>query len=265
MLKIQNKNKGGDYMCLDDVNTSSFSNIQYLYSNYREIPYHVLKGLFERGITQQGLSNEGDEFLDGASMLLIKIHNDKRILAVIVDMIFCRNRKGLFTHDLIWAFFQAKDPYSLMLIANYLNSEDVNDVKLACQLLEFAPSIDITMEKDNKKQYIDFFYWIKENYPFLYFTGESFQRTSKPRPYIIALDAKYLCREVSLYTGKSFIPYTKNENNLLGYFNNLDECNKLLLSNFSRRIHYKSIYLWKSWISYSITNQISIAEARFRD
>ena len=169
-----------------------------------------------------------DEFLDVTAMLLIKVHKDKTILPIIVDMIFFRNREGLFNHDLIWAFFQARDPYSLMLIANYLGSEDVKDVKLACKLLDFVPSIDMTMGKDSKKQYIAFFNWLKENYPFLYFTGESFQRTSKPIPYIVALDAKYLCRQVSLYTGKPLIPYTEKENNLLGYFNNLDENNKLL-------------------------------------
>ncbi|MBN4049417.1 hypothetical protein JYT70_00770 [bacterium AH-315-N14] len=149
-----------------------------------------------------------------------------------------------------------------MLIANYLISEDVNDVKLACKLLDFVPSIDMTMEKSSEKQYISFFYWLKENYPFLYFTGESFQRTSKPIPYIVALDAKYLCKQVSLYTAKPFIPYTAKENSLLYYFNDLDESNKLLLSSFSLRIHYENIYLWKSWINYSIIKQISIAEAR---
>ena len=46
-----------------------------------------------------------------------------------------------------------------MLIANYLHSENVIDVKLACKLLDFVPSIDMTIEKDSKNQYIAFFYW----------------------------------------------------------------------------------------------------------
>ena len=249
-------------MYLDNINSSNFSKIQYLYSKHMELGYPVLKGMFERGIAENGLNNEHDEFLDVVALLLIKTHKDKTILPLIVDMIFFRNRKGLFTHDLIWAFFQARDPHSLMLIANYLISEDVNDVKLASTLLDFVPSIDMTMGKSCEKQYIAFYYWLEENYPFLYFTGESFQRTSKPIPYIVALDAKYLCKQVSLYTSETFIPYTVKENSLLYYFNDLDESNKLLLSSFSRVMHYENIYLWKSWINQSTTKQISIAEAR---
>ncbi|MCJ7691677.1 MAG: hypothetical protein MUO60_20530, partial [Clostridiaceae bacterium] len=81
--------------------------------------------------------------------------------------------------------------YSLMLIANYLYSDDPRDIKLACKLLDSVPFIDITTSRDSKDKYMDFFYWLKENYPFLYFTGESFQRTSNPIPFKIDLDAKY--------------------------------------------------------------------------
>ena len=248
-------------MCLDNINALSFSKIQYLRSNNNEITYLDLKDMFNRGLDDPGLRNDNDELLDITALLLVKTHKDKTILPSLADMIFLRNREGLFTHDLIWAFFEARDPYSLMLIANYLHSDDINDVKLACKLLDFVPSIDMTVGKDSKKQYMDFFRYLKENYPFLYFTGESFQRTSKPVPYIVALDAKYLCRRTSLYTGNPLIPYTSKENNLLGYFNKLDEDKKLLLSSFSLRTHYENIYLWNSWINHSISTQISIAEA----
>ena len=251
-------------MYLDSVNTSISSKIEYLHSNHKEISHSDLKDMFEKGIAQHGLSNQHDEFLDLTAILLIKTHKDKTILHTIVDMIFFRNREGLFTHDLIWAFFQAREPYSLMLIAKYLDSDDVDDVKLARKLLDFVPSIDMTVG-EGSKQHKAFFYWIKENYSFLYFTGESFQRTSKPIPYIVVLDAKYLCRRVSLYTKKPLIQYTAKEKNLLGYFNNLDENKKLLLSRFSLRIHYESIYLWKSWIKHSINKQIRIAKASLRD
>ena len=251
-------------MYLDNINTSISSKIEYLHSNHKEISYSDLKYMFEKGITQHGISNEHDEFLDLTAILLIKNHKDKTILPTIVDMIFFRNREGLFTHDLIWAFFQARDPYSLMLIANYLDSDDVDDIKLACKLLDFVPSIDMTMGKSSKQHKV-FFYWLKENYPFLYFTGESFQRTSNPIPYIVDLDAKYLCKQVPLNTRKPLIPYTASENNLLDHFNNLDENNKLLLSKFSLSIQYESIHLWKVWINHSINKQIHIAKARLRD
>jgi len=248
-------------MYLDNTNTSSSSKLKYIQSNHKEIDYFFLKDMFEKSMTQDGLSNIHDELLDVTATLLIKTHNDKTILPTIVDMIFFRNREGLFTHDLIWAFFQAKDPYSLMLIGNYLESDDVNDVKLACKLLDFVPSIDFN-KGEGSKQHKSLFYWLKENYHFLQFTGESFQRVSNPIPYIVAIDSKYLCKEVSLYTGEPILPLTKKQTNLLGHFNNLDENKKLLLSKFSHRIHCKNVNSWSSWIKQSITKQISTAKAR---
>jgi hypothetical protein len=248
----------GEIMYMGNRNDLSLSEIEYLQADYRDVSHATLKGMFERGIFQQGLSND-DELLDIEALILTKVHKDKTILPIIVDMIFSRNRKGLFTHDLIWAFFGARDPYSLMLVANYLNSENIEDVKLACKLLDFVPELDMDTGKDSKKQYVSFLYWFKENYPFLHFTGESFQRSSKPIPYRVALDAKYLYRQVSVYTGEPLIPLTEIENTILGYFNNLDEENKLLLSKVSIRIHYEDVYSWKTWINSSITKQISIA------
>ena len=202
------------------------------------------------------------KYEDVTTLLLTNIQNDKTLLPIVIDTIFYRNQNGYFTDDLVWAFFEARYPHSLMLIANYLNSSNIKDVKLACKLLDFIPSIDMSINNDSKKQYIDIFNWLNENYPFLYFTGESFQRTSKPIPYVVTLDLKYLCIKVSIHTGEPLIHLTKRENYLSALFNNLSEYNKLLLSTFSVRIHNKNIYLWQSWINQSINKQIIIAKAR---
>lgn len=200
---------------------------------------------------------------DLTTQLLAKIQNDKSILSFVVDTIFSRNRKGLFTDDLVWAFFEARSPYSLMLLANFLGSNNLKDVELACRLLDFVPSIDMSFGKNTKKQYRSFLYWLEENYPFLHFTGESFQRTSRPIPYIVTLDAKYLYKGVSIHTGKPLIPLSYRENNLLNLFNDLNKKNKLLLSTFSVRLHYDNIYLWRAWINYSIDKQIIISKSNF--
>jgi len=246
-------------MCLDNITTSNFSKIQYLRSHNSNITYPVLKDMFKRGLAEPGVPSEHDELLDVTALLLIKVHKDNTILPSLVDTIFLRNREGLFTLDLIWAFFEARDPYSLMLIANYLESDDSNDVKLARKLLDFVPSIDMSEEKNGKKQYMDFFRFFKENSPFLYFTGENFQRTSKPIRYIVSKTAKYLCRRISLNTGNPLTSLTGNENNLLANFNRLDDDKQSLLSNFSLRLHYENLSLWNSWIKTSISNQISTA------
>jgi hypothetical protein len=174
--------------CMNNI--EQFSKDLYLHSNARG-HYPMIKGLFERSMDKQGLSDEYDELLDVTAALLINIHKDNSILPSIVDTIFIRYREGLFTHDLIWAFFEARDPYNLMLIANYLYSDEARDIELACKLLDFVPSIDMTTSRDSKDKYTAFFHWLRENYRFLYFTGESFQRTSNPIPYKIDSDVKY--------------------------------------------------------------------------
>ena len=125
-------------MSLENTPISNLSEIQYLRSSNSEITYPVLKNMFKTGLIRPGLRNDDDEFLDITALLLIKTHNDKAILPTLVDIIFFRNREGLFTHDLIWAFFQARDINSLMLIANYLHSDNIIDVKLACKLIRLC-------------------------------------------------------------------------------------------------------------------------------
>jgi hypothetical protein len=203
-----------------------------------------------------------EDYSEIASILLTRGYKDKTILPIIVDLIFSKNRRGLFNHDLIWIFFEAREPFSLMLVANYLGSKDTEDLKLAHKLLDFVPCIGMPRGNDFKIQYMAFVYWLQENYPFLYFTGESFQRTSKPMPYRVILDAKYLCKEVSLHTGEVLIPLSENDKLLASNFNNLYEDNKLLLSKFSVRIHEENIHLWNSWINRPVAKQISIAKAR---
>lgn len=203
-----------------------------------------------------------EDYSEIAAILSARGYKDKKILPIIVDLIFLKNRRGLFNHDLIWIFFEAIEPYSLMLVANYLGSKDPEDVKLANKLLEFVPCINMSRGNDYQIPYMAFVYWLHENYPFLYFTGESFQRTSKPMPYRVILDAKYLCKKVSLYTGEVLIPLTEQDKLLANNFNNLDEDNKLLLSKFSARIHKENLFIWNSWINRPIAKQISIAKGR---
>ena len=114
---------------------------------------------------------------------------------------------------------------------------------------------------NTQKQYFSFFYYLKENYPFLYFTGESFQRESNPTPYSIAMDSKYLYKRVSVDTGISLIPLTQKENSLSNYFNRLDNDTKQLLSNFSLKTQHENKYLWRSWINQSIIKQINMARS----
>lgn len=234
--------------------------IKYISSDYTQIVYSILKWIFETGSMDDGLSNKYDEVLDITAILLTRIYNDQKILPRVADMIFARNKKGFFIHDLVWAFFECKDPSSLIMIANRLLSQEIDDVNLASNLLSFVPGIDRNNNSNKQRQYVFFLKWIEENGLFLNFTGQSLQEVNRPRPYVVDLEAKYLRKFVSVESGKMLKPLTLKEKRLLNEFNGLDDNTKLLLSSFSNMLNNKDINLWNKWINYPIKKQIEIAK-----
>ncbi|MFT9497433.1 hypothetical protein [Anaerosolibacter sp.] len=229
------------------------------YCDYIQTVHSVLKWILETGSIDDGLNNEYDQVLDITAILLIKTYGDKTILPTIVDIIFKRYAEGLFINDLAWAFFQSHDPNSLIFIADRLKSTNPKEVELARKLLMFCPSIN-----DNSKtpeEYTAFTDWLKENSLFLYFTGESFQQSTKPMPYVVILEAKYLYKTVDLLTGRIFETFTENESRLLGAYKKLDIDTKILLANCSYKLHQRDLSTWRTWIGRPIENQIVIARS----
>lgn len=227
--------------------------------NYIQIVYSTLKWILETGAVDDGLNNEYDKILDMAAIFLIKVYRDKTVLSCISDMIFKRNMRDLYFHDLIWAFFEIRDVESLVFIAKRLKSTQQKDVELACILLNFLPGIDINSKVKMEDQYLYVVKWIEENSSFSFFRGESFNQTSNPIPYEVAWEAKYLCKKVYIDTGKTIDELNIYECELLDQFNKLNYHTKKLLSNYSYRLHRKNIYWWNVWINYPITEQIRIS------
>lgn len=256
-LSIRNK------IAVGFINENLLNKKQYdksnLLSEYMEKRHSVLKWIIETGSCDDGLSNEFDELLDIAAAILSKEYRDRSVLPIISDMIFMRNRKGFFVHDLVWAFFESKDIQSLVLIGNKLLSMDRRDVELACSLLCFVPGIEFSGDTKGDDMYEAFNSWIEENNSFLYFTGESFQLTRKPMICAINNEAKYLCKMVCPDTGEVLKPLNKNEYNLVDEFKKLDNEDKRLLAGFSLAMHRKNIDLWNEWISSPINEQLRTA------
>ncbi|BAH05527.1 hypothetical protein [Clostridium kluyveri] len=225
--------------------------------DYIQIIHSVLKWILETGFHDDGINDEYDQVLDITSILLTKVYRDTTLLPIMADMIFKRYQKGFFIHDLVWGFFECANPKSLNIIGERLLSSNVEDVKIASKLLNFIPGIDKVTTKERK--YTIFLNWMKENSAFLKYTGESFHQTTNPKPYKIVLEGKYLCKSISPNTGKTLCSPSKKESNLLDQFKKLDSNTKVLLANFSFRIHYKNIYLWHIWREYSLEKQIKIA------
>lgn len=230
-------------------------------SNFIQNVRAALKWMLTTGAFDDGMSDEYDEVMDVTAILLVKVYKDKGILPLLADMIFKRYKLGNCIHDLAWAFFEGKEPYSLILIGNKLRSREIKDVELACKLLGFIPGVDVKSSVDGETQYFGFFNWIEENRPFLYFTGESFQQKNSPTPYVVVLEAKYLCKVISIDTGKSLEPLTREENELLSSFDKQDDDKKILLSSYSFRLHHDDVNRWTMWLRRPIEEQIKIAEA----
>lgn len=236
----------------------STSVIKSLLSNYIQLIHSVLKWMFETGARYDGLNNQYDKVLDTTAALLINVYRDKTVLPVIADITFERYKKGFFIHNLVWTFFEARDPLSLILVAERLDSKYPKEVELACKLLNFVPGID---RSNPHIRHISFLNWLQENALFLYYTGESFQQKSNPKPYAVSLEAKYLCTAVSCDTGKILKHLTREEHELLHEFNKLNNKTKVLLSDFSFMMHCKNIHSWNVWLHYPISHQIKVAEA----
>lgn len=220
---------------------------------------HVLLWVFNTGAADDGLNNEFDQVLDIAASVLIKKHHEKQILPLMTNMIFKRNRKGRFIHDLVWACFQTRDPNALRFIAGYLRSSALKDVDLARTLLHLPQDVPLETSSDRQKQYVAYLSWLKENDPYIYFTGESFQYTNSPIPCSVDWEAKYLCKDSSIYAFKQLPQLTDTERISLTDFNTLSENDKAILARHSQKLHSENPSYWNQWMQYPVDKQIQIA------
>jgi hypothetical protein len=175
-------------------------------------------------------------------------------------MIFKRNKEGHCIHDLVWAFFQFHDIYALKLIAKRILSPEKEDVALACDLLDIKVPDMNNAPTDNQQKHNLYLKWLKENDPFLYFTGESFQCSSHPTPYLTDLDRKYMYKGIPSYDKKSITHLNNYEHKCLEAFECLNDEDKTALSEYSYKFHNKNISGWKKWIRSPLVVQIEIAK-----
>ncbi|KUO77692.1 MAG: hypothetical protein APF77_13195 [Clostridia bacterium BRH_c25] len=228
-------------------------------SEYIQTVCSVLKWILISGFIDDGFEDDYDKVLDASSALLIKVYGDRTVLPLMSDLIFERNRRGRFYNELVWAFFESRYPHGLILIAAHLLSEQPEDVRLAQRLLSFIPGIDTERTAAYERQHSIVLNWLEKNYPYLYFTGESFQQSVSPKPYRVILDARYLCKAISIDTGRTIEPLTEYEDKLLKEFSELGTDVKKMLSIFSHMTHNNNIHRWNSWIHRPIAEQVEIA------
>ncbi|MTI49333.1 MAG: hypothetical protein FH761_15985 [Firmicutes bacterium] len=245
---------------INNENNNSIND--YSSSKYVQMTNSTLKWILETGAENDGYNNEFDRILDISSILLTRVFKEKEILPLINTLIFDRYKRGALIHDLIWGYFESKDPHCLYFVGEKLKSENMKEVELACSLLKFIP--ELNLESNNSEHlYLTFIHWFEENIQFLKFTGESFQQTSNPEPFVIDMESKYLCKTATNICGDSkYHRLSTNESTQIASFNKLDSNSKSFLANFSYRMRKKNIYWWNSWMKNSIEDQLKIARTR---
>ena len=230
--------------------------VDYFVKNYNTEVHEVLKWILFTGCTEDGLENRYDEILELSAALLVRYYKDTAILPVVADMIFKRYKKGLLVHNLAWAFFEARNPDSLLLLANYLCSQDNRDYELASRLLSFIPYVEKNRYTNPAKMHYEVCQWIQENSMFLHHTEECLHLTANPIPYILSNEAKYLCKPVSPDDGKPFRDYSEDEEGLLSSFRALEPNTRLQLASFSYMLYRRSMHQWNEWIHLPVQDQL---------
>lgn len=226
--------------------------------------FESLKWMLETGIDWDGPQEQYDAYdavIDTCAALLIKKYKHTSILPQVCDLIFRRNRKELFIHDLVWSFFEAYDSDSLRLIARYLLSPDERDFELASKLLHLPASQDSYGAR--QALYDNFIYWLSENSPFLLFTGQHFQQTSEPEPLAIDDEARYLGKRISPKSGKPLEPLTQDEVLTILNYRKVPNDERRLLSSFSAKIRGRDRRMWQQWLHGDLAQQVSVAKSEW--
>lgn len=221
--------------------------------------YPVLKWILETGSAEEIPEDDYAEILDVTVSVLINIYKDADILPLVVDLIFKRNREGRYLHDLVWALFRFRDPQILKLIAGHLSSSNPKDAEFAAELLNIDKT-DLPAVNDDKHN--GYLHWLEENQPYLYFTEESFQYTSKPLFCAVDLERKYLQKGTASYNKEPISSLGDEEQKCVTAFQQLSFEEKKALSDYSQKISSKSVPDWEEWMHAPVKEQMKAAKTR---
>ncbi|WP_411675858.1 hypothetical protein [Caproicibacter sp.] len=214
--------------------------------------------IFQTGAENDGMSDDYDEILDLSASVLTRRYRETSILPGLAALIFRRNRKKGYLHDLIWAFFQSHDPNALRYLAPYLRSANARDRELA-HLLLHLPDIGADSRRW-ETQYRNFMKWLQDNSPYLYFTGESLQSSNQPEICGLDREAKYLCKQISPRKRTPVDPLTSQEEESLSCFAQAEESDQAVLSDYSKALHASNPESWNRWIHLPVEEQLRLAK-----
>jgi hypothetical protein len=219
----------------------------------------TLMWMLSSGRESDGMSDLYDELLDAAAISLILIFKDASAARDAMKLCFERNRKGTFNHDLVWALFRSYSLDSLSGAAEYILSPDEKDVGFACRLLYLKPPRDPRDEAEKKALHDAYLGWLYENSEYMYFTGDSFQRTSEPVFSVLNASAKYIGKPVSKETGIPLGGVTLHEQTVMALFERSDDGEKARLLSYSEKLRKNDPASWTGFLSLPFEKQRSAA------
>ena len=219
----------------------------------------ALRWIVSTAEPEEGMDGKYEQLIDRCAAVLVRSLANTAMLPELASLIFARNRRGALIHELVWAFFEARSPESLVLLIQRLSSPHSADVKLAKNLLCFIPGISGNTLHSGSSLARFAFYWLQENRPFLYFTGESLHLCNKPMHYDVCKSARYLCRPVSVDSGKPLMRLNDDEEKLLAAFEKLPYNSQCYLADFSWQLYIRNVYQWRTWLVLPINEQAALA------
>ncbi|MGI6168520.1 MAG: hypothetical protein ACOYI4_02230 [Christensenellales bacterium] len=220
----------------------------------------ALKWILQTGAEADGLSHEYDQILDASTAMLTPISKENSLLPQVADLVFTRHRKGAYLHDLVWGFFQSANPETLKLLAEHLLSRNPEEAEFAQKLLNLLP-LENQGAAHPRQLYAQYKVWLQENLPYLYYTGESMQYSSRPQAFRVNLDAKYLHKKISPVTGNPVIPPNASEESLLQRFHEAEESDQKILAAYSLKLHKSDVDRWKAWLEKQTQQQLLEAKS----
>ncbi len=219
----------------------------------------ALKWIISTGGSEDDMGSKYEQLIERCAAVLVRSLGNTTLLPELADMIFARNRRGALIHELVWVFFEARSPDSLVLLMQRLNSPDSRDIRLAKDLLCFIPGISDNTMRTGPTLLRSALYWLRENKPFMYYTGESLHLCNKPMHYNVSQSARYLCRPVSVDSGKPLMRFNDTEEKALICFEQLPDSHQCQLADFSWQLYRRNTYQWHTWIGLPIDEQAALA------
>lgn len=208
------------------------------------------------------LHDEYDELIDYVSAELTTVFDDKTVLPDIAELIFRRNRSGLYQHDLVWCYFQTLDPQALKQIAERLLSADYKDVELAAQMLHLDIPVPATIA-ELRKVYGQYVAWLDENQTYLYLTGEHLQMTSRPNHLAVDAEAKYLDKEILPRNKTPIQPLEADEIDRLHQYRLFTDEERALLTQYSHDLRQRDGDRWYEWMHQQVAEQVLAARKNY--